>query len=308
MTRDQRGDVKLAGAVEPEIRLCDILAQQPIGADHPRTAAAPARAAVDHDQMVANPVERADVAANQLRGRVGERSAFLEEHAIAKLLSAVDLSFGRRQTKLQWTERPKDWTKAAQVPHGPPLPRRRAPRGVARPVNRPQCHDPAPRFAYTANPQSIFRPIIYDSAQALRAAGFGHALAAGRVDRLGEPRQIDRLGQEVVDAGAQRRPPILLHRVGGQRDDRHRPRARFLLGAADAARGFEAVEAGHLDVHQDNFETGRLAARRRLAERRRFAPVVRPHDFEAEPAQRLLGDRRVDLIVLGEQRARRTAR
>ena len=52
---------------------------------------------------------------------------------------------------------------------------------------------------------------------------------------------------------------------------------------ADAARGLKPVEAGHLDVHQDDFETRRLAARRRLAERRRLAPVMRPHDLEAEP-------------------------
>ena len=72
VARDQRGDVKLARAVKAEIRLCDILAQQPIGADDPRRAAAPPRAAVDDDQVVANPVELADVAANEPRGRIGE--------------------------------------------------------------------------------------------------------------------------------------------------------------------------------------------------------------------------------------------
>ena len=84
-------------------------------------------------------------------------------------------------------------------------------------------------------------------------------------------------------------------------------RADFLFGAADAARSLKSVEAGHFDVHQDDFEPRRLAARRRFAERRRLPAVVRARDFEAEPAQRLLGDRGVDFIVLGEQRAGRIA-
>ena len=38
MTRDERSDVEFAGAVEAEVRLRDVVAQQPIGADYRRRA------------------------------------------------------------------------------------------------------------------------------------------------------------------------------------------------------------------------------------------------------------------------------
>ena len=81
MARDQRADIEFAGAVETEIRLGDLLPQQAIGADDRRPSVDRRHRAVDDDQVVADPVEAADVAPDQAGGRIRARAALLEEDA-----------------------------------------------------------------------------------------------------------------------------------------------------------------------------------------------------------------------------------
>ena len=68
--------------------------------------------------------------------------------------------------------------------------------------------------------------------------------------RRGQPFAVERLDQEAVHAGGEAGLAVLGEGVGGQRDDRRARVAAFGLGGADAARGLEAVDAGHVHVHQ----------------------------------------------------------
>ena len=65
-----------------------------------------------------------------------------------------------------------------------------------------------------------------------------------------QPLAVERLGEESVHAGGQAGVAILVERIGGERDDRRAPDAALGLDRADAARGFDAVAARHVHVHQ----------------------------------------------------------
>ena len=101
----------------------------------------------------------------------------------------------------------------------------------------------------------------YDNPQALSARGARGSAVGGRqsaLDRFGKARQIERLGQKFVDSGGLARAPVVRHRAGGQRKDRHAPLAQIALERADRARGRIAVEARQPDVHGRRDRTGTL--------------------------------------------------
>ena len=79
-----------------------------------------------------------------------------------------------------------------------------------------------------------------------------------------------------------------------------RPFAGFDFGGADAARGFDAVDARHLHVHQHQVVGAAGAARRVPGLDRRLA-VARDRRTVAEPRQQRAREQRVDLVILGDQ-------
>ena len=122
----------------------------------------------------------------------------------------------------------------------------------------------------------------------------------GAAERVGEVAQLDRLGQVAVHAGFEAGFAVAGHRVGGHRDD-----ARQALRPApahDRARGLQAVDLGHLDVHQHDV-------------------VVLPRDLldglcavggdigaVAEVLQQSHDDALVDRVVFGDEHAQRLRR
>ncbi len=72
----------------------------------------------------------------------------------------------------------------------------------------------------------------------------GDEMALNGRDQMGGLHRLRNIG---VHAGLQTTLAIAVHGVGGHRDDGQEVPARL---AADQARGFQAVEHGHLDVHQ----------------------------------------------------------
>ena len=85
-----------------------VLAQQAIGADH-RLLAADRRfgGVIDHQQMIANLVERILVAARQQGGGVGDGGAVLVEHAVTQFLRALHVALFLRQPHLERAEPPE---------------------------------------------------------------------------------------------------------------------------------------------------------------------------------------------------------
>ena len=82
----------------------------------------------------------------------------------------------------------------------------------------------------------------------------------GALDSVREPRQFEGFGEELVDPSFAAGVAIIALRIGGQRDDRDPRRSILALESANRARRFVAVEARHLDVHQDEVEPRRRAA------------------------------------------------
>ena len=79
-----------------------------------------------------------------------------------------------------------------------------------------------------------------------------------------------------------------------------RARAALGLGGADAARGLEPVDAGHMHVHQHEI-VGLAGARAPRARPRPRPRRWRNGRAVAEPAQQRAREQRVDLVVLGDQ-------
>ena len=82
-----------------------VLAQQAVSADH-RLLAADRRfgGMIDHQQMIANLVERILVAARQHRRGIRNGGAVLVEHAITQLLGALHVAFLLRKPHLESAE------------------------------------------------------------------------------------------------------------------------------------------------------------------------------------------------------------
>ena len=111
---------------------------------------------------------------------------------------------------------------------------------------------------------------------------------------------VERLDQKAVHAGGDAVVAVFGGCAGGQRDD---PRARaVVLGFqhADAARGFETVHAGHVQIHQHTVE--RRAGVARGAPACDGGAAAAGHGRAmAELDQKRADKQRVDLVVLGDQ-------
>ena len=90
VARDQRVDVELAGGVEAGLAVGDLLAEQPIGADHRRRLAQPRCGMVDHEEVIAHRIEGVDVAPRQKRRGIRHRRHLAIEDLVAQLLRAAD--------------------------------------------------------------------------------------------------------------------------------------------------------------------------------------------------------------------------
>ena len=95
--------------VKAEIALGDVAPQQAISAnDLWLGPAEPVNAVhVDDQKMVAEGVERADVAPDQRRSLSGGRAAFLEKHLVAQSLRPADFLLRRRQPSSNGPKRPR---------------------------------------------------------------------------------------------------------------------------------------------------------------------------------------------------------
>ena len=78
----------------------------------------------------------------------------------------------------------------------------------------------------------------------------GHYATSQTLDQANHLLGIDRLGKVAIHSRRQAAIPVALHRMGRHGDDRHPAAAVFAL--ADGSRGFQAVHARHLHVHQDH--------------------------------------------------------
>src|SRR5947209_16085063 len=90
--REQWRNVVFLRTVEAVMRFRPVLSQQTVGADDFRLRLAEAvhRRMIYDEQMIAGSIEGADVAADQRRGAIGCRAAFLIEDLIAQALRLAD--------------------------------------------------------------------------------------------------------------------------------------------------------------------------------------------------------------------------
>src|ERR1700745_3964152 len=68
--------------------------------------------------------------------------------------------------------------------------------------------------------------------------------------RFGQLVAVDRLDQEPVHPGFETGIAMLDQRVRGEREDRRAPAGLARFKSADAFGGLDAVELGHLHIHQ----------------------------------------------------------
>jgi hypothetical protein len=104
MARQQRGDVELGRAVEAGVALRHVLAQQPTGADHARTAEPVRRRMIDHQQVIAQRIVGIDVAPRQECGGMRDSRHLLVEHVEAQPLGAAHVGGAARQPHLERAE------------------------------------------------------------------------------------------------------------------------------------------------------------------------------------------------------------
>ena len=107
--------------------------------------------------------------------------------------------------------------------------------------------------------------------------------------------RVDRLRDVIVHSRRQIAVAVRRKRIRRHRQDRHRRVARQL---PDPARGFESVQARHLDVHQDQVV---IAPRSHF---QRFDPVRGGIDRQSGHAQQVLRHFLIDRIVLDQQQRR----
>ena len=134
-------------------------------------------------------------------------------------------------------------------------------------VGAKQLDDVLQQLAVAARVQER-RPFVEDDRRRRSGrsttGGSGTEPASEFLDGRDQPIDVDRLREVAVHAGLQAALAVALHRVRGQRDDRH-VRAGRALALADGRRGLEAAHDRHLHVHDDDVErrSWRLPRRRR---------------------------------------------
>jgi len=106
VARHQRADIELARAVEPVVPFGNVLAQHPIGADHGGLAQRTARrrVVIDHQHVLADRIERIDVAPCQHGRRIGDCRHFLIEDLKPQALGAADVGGGACQPNFERTQ------------------------------------------------------------------------------------------------------------------------------------------------------------------------------------------------------------
>ena len=142
MRRRQRPDVEFAGRIIAAMPFGAGVEQHAVGADGARLASQALRAfrMVDDQQVVANGVERVDVAPRQPAARIGDRRHLPVEHPIAQFLGAANVLGGMREPRLQAADAPEDAVRGMRVAvdKGPPGGRQQNRRAVRRKY-RPQA-------------------------------------------------------------------------------------------------------------------------------------------------------------------------
>src|SRR5271166_1056172 len=113
--RIERLDLEFTRAVEAEMTLGHVLPQEAIGADDARRSIPRRRHPVDDDEMIADAVEPAEVAAGKPGGGVGDRPSLLEEDAIAKPLGPPHLLAGRCETRFERAGAGQDRAESSEI-------------------------------------------------------------------------------------------------------------------------------------------------------------------------------------------------
>ena len=105
--REQAGHIELALRIEAVMSVRDIAAKQAIGPNDLGFDLAGGRTGlrIGHDKMVANLVERTEIAPQPRYRWGGDRAAFVVKDTIAELLRAPQLFGARRQANFEWAGR-----------------------------------------------------------------------------------------------------------------------------------------------------------------------------------------------------------
>jgi hypothetical protein len=101
MSRNQWFDVELDRTVKAETAFRNVLSQHAINPDAFRWTIFASPSPVDHDEVIANTVEGANVATREALNRTRDRAALLKEDAVTQLLGATDFVLARRQTRFE---------------------------------------------------------------------------------------------------------------------------------------------------------------------------------------------------------------
>ena len=92
MVGEERAEIELTLRIEAAVRLGDLAPQQPVGPYDARLAGARRRRRVDDDEVVADRIERADVAPRCRSLGGGQRIAILVEDVVAQLLRLAQVA------------------------------------------------------------------------------------------------------------------------------------------------------------------------------------------------------------------------
>ncbi len=122
------------------------------------------------------------------------------------------------------------------------------------------------------------------------------------LQRPGQLGKAQRLGEMRLHPRRARRSDILRIGIGSERDDRQLIGANALL--ANGARCGITVAAGHLHIHQDEFERA-LAHHAFDHHRNRFVAIMRDCDLLPAAAQHLDREQAIDIMIFDEEDARR---
>ena len=262
-----------SGAVEAEIAF----RPRPAAAgDRRRRISASRRdggAHVDHDQVVADGVETAHVAADEARGRVGRSAALLEEDAIAQFLRPPDILLGRRQARLERARARQHRPEPVEIAlAGEPSRNRRTGRRPAAPRCECQRHPASPLICCRPKaepcPPEVFMTPVESRPKAHRAPSHRRVRSSRR-----RSREIERLDEEGVEARGRAGPPLVVEPVGGQRDDRRRRGGR--LSASSRRKRRVASKPSRPGILRSIRMRSKAAARRGPRRRRAAAPPRR---------------------------------
>ena len=140
----------------------------------------------------------------------------------------------------------------------------------------------------------------------MRSRNYDADSRSGRVvvalsDRLAEAWHVKRLDQSAIRADFMAKFFGLDHGVGGQSQDGQAHAVMRPFQRANAANGFEPVDDGHVQVHQDDVEGAIAAIQRGFDRIDGRAAITDGRYVMAEPFQIGARKQEVDLIVFSQQ-------